>query len=181
MTSNSECIEPSNREQKNKDHWIVYHLKAIEYPKNKLDKQLTQILALKNPRERLKKQKEKLKWFRNSVAYHKEKMAGHFRPGATYEWYDEFKKAEMTLNKRLGGPLKQSKNAKMPELNGIVQKIHNSISWYKDEVWRICLKAIAFISETDKTKWAMETRDKENKSYESLFVTADKLKKDNDY
>ena len=181
MTSNSECIESSNSEQNNKDYWIVYHLKAIEYPRNKLDKQIAQILTLKNPREKLKKQKEKLDWFRNNVAYHKGKMRGHFTPGTTYPWFDEFRKADNVLNARLGGPLKQAKKAKIHELNTIVQKFHDAVSWYNDEVWRICSNAIDSFPKTDKTRWAIETRAKENKSYESLFVNADKLKENNDY
>lgn len=95
-------------------------------------------------------------------------------PDKTYEWLKEFRKAEASFDIQLASLPKPSRKSKPSELNDIARKIHERAMWFKNEIEHICLRAIESIVVTDKTKWAMETRDKENKSYESIFVTANK-------
>lgn len=157
------------------EHWIVYHLKAMDYPKNKLEKRLTLILVGENPRERLRKQKEILEWFRSVIKYHKEKMSKHFIPGKTYEWFDEFRKTELSFDIQWLSLPQPSRKSSSSKINIIIQMRQKIIMWYMDEICRICVKAIASIPVTDKTEKAIKNREKENKCYELLFVTADKV------
>lgn len=170
-------IGEEDKESKSKEteHWIAYHLKAMEYPQNKFERKMTLILKEHHPRERMRKQKQMLDWFRNIMKYHREKLSMHFVPGKTYVWFDELCRMEASFDIQWMSIPQPSRKATPLKISRIVDMRQKLIAWYKNEIQRICKKAIASIPVTDKTKKTMEFREKENKCYETLFVTASDL------
>lgn len=101
----------SDTKSKGSYHWILYHLKAIEYAQKRLDKKISEL-----PKG--------------------------------------YKLAE----------------ADAKELRQIISKLKRIIGEYKNSINFRQQKIMYFIPETEKTKWAKQFRDAENKCYERVFL-----------
>jgi len=110
--SKSKDVKP----HKDRFHWVLYHLEAMNYAKTKLKKKMSQLPS-----------GQKL----------------------------------LKLDSK--------------ELRKIISQIKEVINWYKGNIEYHQEKAMSHIPDTEKTKWAKKSRELENKSYENIFLTADKL------
>jgi len=61
------------------------------------------------------------------------------------------------------------------KLRQIISELKELLKWHVEFIEYHKQKATSHIPETEKTKWARERRDAENKSYETAFLTADEL------
>ncbi len=100
----------------NKYHWIVYHLKAMDYADIKFN---------------------------------------------------------MAIN-LISGKLSNKKMTE-GELKAIIKELISYGKWYNNQIEYHREKATHHIPEIEKVKWAKSQREKENKSLESVFLTADKV------
>lgn len=101
----------SDTSSKDSYHWILYHLKAIEYAQKRLDKKISELP-------------------------------------------EGYKLAEADAKK----------------LRQIISKLKEIIEEYKNSINFRQQRIIYFIPETEKTKWAEQFRDAENKCYERVFL-----------
>lgn len=169
--------------KKSKEYWVAYHLKSLDYFNKQLDKKLSKIPS-KGKFSRLKDSeirsvirtlKEEFKWYRNGVIYHKDKAKIHIEHEA--DWYMQLNHLESETDRKLSS-IPHGMNMTKLDVGGlriVGIELLDIVDSYKDEVENIRLKLFEKIEDTDKVQWATDKRDKENKSLENLFITADKF------
>lgn len=83
--------------EKNRYHWILYHLKAMDYGRAKLEKWLAKLPMNPKPHEYgyvISELKEAIKWYKHHIEYHREKAMSHIPETEKTKWAKERREAE---------------------------------------------------------------------------------------
>ena len=75
--------------EKNTYHWILYHLKAMDYGLKKLEKWLVKLPRNPKPDEYtqvISELKEAIRWYKSHVEYHREKAMSHIPETERTKW-----------------------------------------------------------------------------------------------
>lgn len=74
---------------KNTYHWIVYHLKAMDYGLKKLEKKLAKLPINPKPDEYtyvISEQEKAIEWYKNYIEYHRRKAMSHIPEMEKTQW-----------------------------------------------------------------------------------------------
>jgi hypothetical protein len=83
--------------EKNTYHWILYHLKAMDYGQKKLEKWLAKLPMNPKPHEYtqvISELKKAIEWYKNSIEYHRKKAMSHIPGTEKTKWANEVREAE---------------------------------------------------------------------------------------
>ncbi len=86
----------------NKYHWIMYHLEALDYGREKVDNKISKLpagqklvrLTPKEHREVISQLKEIISWYEKFIQYHQQKALSHIPETEKTLWAKEKRKLE---------------------------------------------------------------------------------------
>lgn len=148
----------------NKEHFVVYHLEALNYFHLKLD---AKVNAVKNgkPLEEMKM------WYVNNINYHREKAITHCQE--VPDWSNQLQKVTANFELSLLCPpvVVKKKDKTVTDYS----EYRKALLKYMNEVKKIQMPALHRIEFTEKTEKERVRRIMENDSLENIFVTANEM------
>ena len=87
---------------KNRYHWIIYHLEAMNYAKTKLEKKLSELpsahkllkLDAEDLRKVISKLREIIRWYKHIIDYHQQKAMSHIPETEKTRWAKKMRELE---------------------------------------------------------------------------------------